>query len=286
MSRRVRFARIHVVTVVAMCLVGLVGAPTLRAQDGVTVSGSVVDAEGLALPGVTVELRTGEEAFVTLAITDRAGRFALTGIEPGEYVVSVSLLGFQRLECSVSAPAGHERRRAPCERIWPPLRPAPTAACRAVRTPSVLERYSDRFPSTKFQVAAEFMGTPDLVPEKSVELNVGSTFRVARATIEGDVFYRTIDDYITVLPDASLPRRLPLSPPVVYRYINGDQARFTGFDVKAQSPVGPLVDVRGGWTYVWAEDTLFDEPVFGIPPLEQQYAVNLHGRSRAQSSCW
>ncbi len=114
-----------------------------------------------------------------------------------------------------------------------------------------------------------------------MELNVGSVVRFGEATIEGDFFYRNIDDYITVLPDASLPRRLPLSPPVVYRYINGEAARFTGFDLKAQTGVAPLVDVRGAWTYLWAEDTFFDEPVFGIAPFEQQYAVNLHTRDRA-----
>lgn len=153
---------------------------------------------------------------------------------------------------------------------------------RAVRTPTVLERYSDRFPSTKFQIAAEFMGAPDLIPEKSLEFNVGSTLRIGKATVEGDVFYRTIDDYITVLPDPSLSTRLPLSPPVVYRYINGKEARFTGYDVKAQSGIGPFVDVRGGWTYVWAEDTFFDEPVFGISPFEQRYAVEVHTLDRAR----
>ena len=32
-----------------------------------------------------------------------------------------------------------------------------------------------------------------------------------------DWFYRAITDYITVLADPDLPKRLPVSPPVVYR---------------------------------------------------------------------
>ena len=40
-----------------------------------------------------------------------------------------------------------------------------------VRTANVLERHSDRFPSTKFQVAAEFMGTPGIEFEHLNSLN-------------------------------------------------------------------------------------------------------------------
>lgn len=147
---------------------------------------------------------------------------------------------------------------------------------RAVRSPTVLERYSDRFPAVKFQVAAEFMGNPALVPERSLEFNGGTVVRMGQATLEGDVFFRTIGDYITVVPDPSLARRLPLSPPVVYRYIQGDEARFTGYDLRAASPIGSFVDVSGSWSYVWAEDTFFDEPLFGISPFQQQYSVRIH----------
>jgi iron complex outermembrane receptor protein len=153
---------------------------------------------------------------------------------------------------------------------------------RAVRQPTVMERYSDRFPATKFQIAAEFMGNPALVAEESLEFNIGAVVRVLEATLEGDFFYRHIDNYITVLPDPSLSRRLPLSPLPVYRYINGDAARFTGYDVKAESPVGVYADLRAGWTYTWAEDSFFDEPLFGIAPFEQRYALNVHTPNRAR----
>lgn len=159
---------------------------------------------------------------------------------------------------------------------------ASTLVGRAVRQPTVAERYSDRFPATKFQVAAEFMGNPGLVAEESLELNVGTVWRIAEATLGGDFFYRNIDNYITVLADPTLSRRLPLSPSVVYRHINGEQARFTGYDLKAESALGIHVGIRGGWTYVWAEDTFADEPLFGIAPFEQRYAVQLHTANRRQ----
>jgi iron complex outermembrane receptor protein len=153
---------------------------------------------------------------------------------------------------------------------------------RAVRNPSALERYADRFPAVKFQTAAEFVGNPHLVPEKSLELNVGTTLRAAQATVALDVFVRNVDDYITVAHDPNLAQRLPLSPDQLFRYVQADAARFAGFDLTATSAVGPWVDVRGGWSYVRAEDLLFDEPLFGVPPFEQVYALELHNPARTR----
>ena len=153
---------------------------------------------------------------------------------------------------------------------------------RAVRSPSALERYGDRFPAIKFQTAAEFVGNPLLVPERSIELNAGTTLRVARATLEGDVFWRTIDDYITVAHDPNLSQRLPLSPSQVFRYVQADSARFIGLDLRAESAAGPWLSLRGAWSFVRAEDLLFDEPLFGIPPFEQRYAVDIHNPARTR----
>ena len=151
---------------------------------------------------------------------------------------------------------------------------------RAVRNPSALERYADRFPAVKFQTAAEFVGNPLLVPETSVELNAGTTLRIGQATLEGDVFWRAIDNYITVAHDPNLAQRLPLSPAQVYRYVQADAARFAGFDLRATTDAGRWVSVRGGWSFVRAADLLFDEPLFGVPPFEQQYAIEVHDPAR------
>ncbi len=155
-------------------------------------------------------------------------------------------------------------------------------AGRAVRNPSALERYADRFPAVKFQTAAEFVGNPHLVPEKSLEFNAGTTLRLAEAAVTLDVFLRNVDDYITVAHDPNLARRLPLSPDQLFRYVQADQARFAGFDLTATSSAGPWIDLRGGWSYVRAEDLLFDEPLFGVPPFEQQYALDVHNPARTR----
>jgi len=146
---------------------------------------------------------------------------------------------------------------------------------RAVRAPNEMERYSDRFPATKFQLPAEFLGNPELEPEWSLELDLGTEASLGRLVIDVDLFWREIDDYITVLPDTSVPKRLPLSPPVVFRYINGTRATFYGGELELRQPVGQWLSWRGSLSWVRAEDERFDEPVLGIPPLTTRLALRL-----------
>jgi iron complex outermembrane receptor protein len=147
-----------------------------------------------------------------------------------------------------------------------------TGLGRAVRHPTTLELYSDRVPATKFQISAEFMGNPGLEPEASLELDVGAVARFDRMQLDLDVFYRNIDDYITVVPDPTVPKLLPMSPDTVYRYVNAE-ARFLGGEARLVGQAGVRWQWRASLGYVWAEDTLLDEPVLGIPPLEAEAGV-------------
>lgn len=143
---------------------------------------------------------------------------------------------------------------------------------RVVRTANALERYSDRFPSTRFQVAAEFMGSPDLRPETSVQGDLGLEWRVGDYRLSALGFVRTLDGYITVAPDATLPKRLPLSPPVVFRYVNGESAWFRGWSVGIQR-VGKALEIRSQLSKTVADDRELHEPMLGIPPAEVDSAV-------------
>jgi iron complex outermembrane receptor protein len=148
-------------------------------------------------------------------------------------------------------------------------------AGRAVRTATASERYSDRFPATKFQLAAEFLGNPALDPEESLELDVGLELRRGGWGLALDLFHRRIEDYITVEADPTVPRRLPLSPPVVYRYINGEAATFRGGELRLRHEAGGRVEWWASLQYVWAEDETFDEPVLGIAPLTVRLGVRI-----------
>ena len=146
---------------------------------------------------------------------------------------------------------------------------------RVVTTPTILERYSDRFPSTEFQISAEFMGNPALRPEQSLEFDLGSTVRLAGAEVEVSLYHRHISDYTTISPDSSIPRRLPLDPALVYRYINGS-ARYYGGDVSVERGLGRYASGSAAVSYTWAEDIELDEPLMGIPPLRGNVQLTLH----------
>jgi carboxypeptidase family protein/TonB-dependent receptor-like protein len=69
-------------------------ATRAAAQDTTgIISGRIVDAQGLAMPGVTVTA-TGPQGAKT-AVTDREGRFSEPFLTPGSYVVHAELQGFK-----------------------------------------------------------------------------------------------------------------------------------------------------------------------------------------------
>ena len=140
------------------------------------------------------------------------------------------------------------------------------------RPPSALERYSDRFPSTRFQVAAEFMGDPLIRPEASLQTDLSLQWNLGAFRIDAGGFVRSLSDYITVAADPSLPKRLPLSPPVVFRYVNGESAFFRGWNLGARW-VTDRLQVKLHASKILADDRELSEPVLGIPPFELDASV-------------
>ena len=152
-----------------------------------------------------------------------------------------------------------------------------------MRNPSTLELYSDRFPATKFQIRAEFVGDPTLDYEASHELNTGVIGSWGSLVLRADGFYRIVDDYITVAADPSLPKKLPGSFDTVYRYVNGDEARFWGGEIRLDHRVSSRVSWRLQLDSTRGADETFDEPVLGITPLRAIAAVRL---STPSSRLW
>src|SRR3982074_1331088 len=79
--------------VLALLLVSSHGFAQSQATTGV-IEGTVSDASGAALPGVTVTIRNTETNFEQTAITDRAGRFRGVLLPLGRYQVTATLSGF------------------------------------------------------------------------------------------------------------------------------------------------------------------------------------------------
>lgn len=132
------------------------------------------------------------------------------------------------------------------------------------RPPGALERYSDRFPTSKSQTSAEFQGTPSLRPERSTQADVWVEGGGSQWILRLSGFARYVDDYIT-LESTDLSPILPLSPSTVYRYVNGE-ASFLGVDGKAAVSVLPALTLQASGSYLWGRDETLDEPAFGVSP--------------------
>jgi hypothetical protein len=74
------------------------------AQTGVSsVSGTVVDQKGAAIPGATVVLKNKDKGFTRTATTDESGNFNFQSVPPSDYVVEVEAKGFKKSGTSVAA---------------------------------------------------------------------------------------------------------------------------------------------------------------------------------------
>ena len=100
-----RPCRILVFTALALCL----GTLSVLAQATSSLRGKVADAQGGALPGVTVVLANAETAFSREVVTDETGSYSLLQVPPGPYTITAELPGFQsataKLVLQVSTPA-------------------------------------------------------------------------------------------------------------------------------------------------------------------------------------
>ena len=135
----------------------------------------------------------------------------------------------------------------------------------AVRTADASERYSDRVPASKAQTAAEFMGNPQLAPERSNQVDLWLDGSFERFAVHVGAFARKIDDYITI-EATGLTKLLPLSPNTVFQYVNG-AATFRGLDASVTAVVTDVLTFDGGVTYLRGQDTELDEPALGVAPL-------------------
>src|SRR5688500_15285452 len=80
---------------VALGLVGLLGAPCAYAQATAQITGIVEDAQGAVLPGVDVTAIQTETGFKRSTVTDASGSYTLTNLPLGPYRVEAMLSGFR-----------------------------------------------------------------------------------------------------------------------------------------------------------------------------------------------
>ena len=68
------------------------------AQTGAVVAGTIVDAQGGALPGVSLSLRNAETGVLRSTITEVDGNYRFAGLPPGRYDLAAELAGFATVE--------------------------------------------------------------------------------------------------------------------------------------------------------------------------------------------
>ena len=91
-ERQVTMTRLTSGTALVVSLVLLSGVAAAQETTG-TLSGRLVDAQGLALPGATVTV-TGPQGARSV-VTDEQGRFQSPFLTPGVYDVRAELQGFK-----------------------------------------------------------------------------------------------------------------------------------------------------------------------------------------------
>ena len=81
-------------SVSAMTLCVLLGGISLRAQQNGTLTGTVADQVGKAIPNATVEVRNESTAAARSATADDNGKFSIPDLPPGTYSLMVAAPGF------------------------------------------------------------------------------------------------------------------------------------------------------------------------------------------------
>ncbi|MFW6192870.1 MAG: TonB-dependent receptor domain-containing protein [Gemmatimonadota bacterium] len=140
-----------------------------------------------------------------------------------------------------------------------------------VRTADANERFSDRSPSKRAQIGAEFLGDPGIRPERSTQVDLWVDANYERWTGSLNLFWQRIDDAVTI-EATDLPKRSAMSAPTVFRYVNGD-ARYRGIEASGRIAVNDAVTFSASTAYLWGEDVTLDEPALGVSPWRGDLGV-------------
>src|SRR5262245_50294425 len=81
----------RVAIVMALCFAA---SRPVAAQQQTSITGRVVDASGLGLPGATVTVTSQSTGFTRTVVTAETGGDAVPNLEPGTYTILIELAGF------------------------------------------------------------------------------------------------------------------------------------------------------------------------------------------------
>ena len=116
MSRNVKRASCRVVLAAVALLAGASSARAIASSPAVaqvglsTLTGIVSNAQGAALPGVTVTATNTATKVRYAGVTTAAGAYTITGLAVGNYTVRFELAGFESFQSTFDLAAGQTAR--------------------------------------------------------------------------------------------------------------------------------------------------------------------------------
>jgi len=85
----------------------LIAVSPVALSQNFQVSGDIIDEEGQSLPSaVAVLLNPSDSTFLYFGMSNNAGKFEIKNIKPGDYLLQVSLLGFNTVYSKIKVPDG------------------------------------------------------------------------------------------------------------------------------------------------------------------------------------
>jgi protocatechuate 3,4-dioxygenase beta subunit len=92
-----------------MFIPGLASAQSAEAQRSTpgAIQGAVTDSSGSAVTGAIVTLETAASTSQRTAITDQAGSFRFSAVEPGNYKITIAASGFAAWTTNVAVASGY-----------------------------------------------------------------------------------------------------------------------------------------------------------------------------------
>lgn len=142
---------------------------------------------------------------------------------------------------------------------------------RAQRSGSMTERFINYLPVG--QDAWELLGNPLIKAEVNNEADLNLIFTTEKTQISADLFVAVIRDYISSSIDTSLTPKFPTSPGV-RQFINIDKAFKAGFEISWIQSLGSFLQHRMSMAYTYGQNSVLDEPLPEISPLDLRYVLS------------
>src|SRR5690348_7293673 len=100
MFRSVSLLRVRLFLLAALLVAFQLGhaVPVHAQAASAVIAGTITDAQGGVLPGVTITVTNAESGTVRTATTEADGKYRVPGLSPGRYNVTAELTGFQTIE--------------------------------------------------------------------------------------------------------------------------------------------------------------------------------------------